>query len=130
VKESNLLRISQDSKKSYGVMYRQGGRLRRMKLGTYPLLSLGKARQKAAGVLRNAELGLDPATEKQEDRRAETFEQVAQEYLERHAKAKKKSWEEDERIINTDLLPKFGKRHANFTFWGIRNTASKMMSRN
>ena len=88
-----FVRVSQDGKKSFGVMYRKGGRLRRMKLGTYPLLTLGKARKEAVKVLRNAELGLDPATEKQEDRHAETFEQVAREYLERHAKMKKKSWE-------------------------------------
>jgi integrase len=107
-----FLRVSQDGKKSFGVMYRHGGRLRRMKLGTYPLLSLAKARNKAASALRNVELGHDPATEKQEDRHAMTFEQVALEYLEHHAKTKKKSWEEDERVIKKDLIPEFGKDHA------------------
>ena len=107
-----FLRVSQDGKKSFGVMYRHGGRLRRMKLGTYPLLSLAKARNKAARALRNVELGQDPATEKQEDRHAMTFEQVALEYLEHHAKTKKKSWEEDERVIKKDLIPEFGKEHA------------------
>ena len=42
-----FVRVSQDGKKSFGVMYRKDGRLRRMKLGTYPLLTLGKARQEA-----------------------------------------------------------------------------------
>jgi integrase len=107
-----FLRISQDGKKSFGVMYRNGGRLRRMKLGTYPLLSLRKAREEAAKTLRNAELGIDPATKKQEDRRAPSFEQIAQEYLEHHAKVKKKSWKEDERVLKKDLLPEFGKRQA------------------
>ncbi len=107
-----FLRISQDGKKSFGVMYRKSGRLRRMKLGTYPLLSLGKARNEATKVLRNAELGLDPAAEKQEIRKAETFEQVAREYLERHAKIKKKSWKHDERVIKKDLVPEFGSQKA------------------
>lgn len=107
-----FLRISQEGKKSFGVMYRKGGRLRRMKLGTYPLLTLAKARKEAAKTLRNAELGLDPAVEKQEARHAPTFEQVAKEYLERHAKAKKKSWKEDERVINKELVPEFGSRQA------------------
>jgi hypothetical protein len=105
-------RVSRDGKRSFGVMYRKGGRLRRMKLGTYPLLSLSKARREAAKALRNTELGLDPAVEKQEDRHAPTFEQIAQEYLERHAKAKKKSWKEDERVINKELVPEFGNRQA------------------
>ncbi len=107
-----FLRVSQDGKKSFGLMYRKGGRLRRMKLGTYPLLTLSKARQKAAKALRDAELGMDPAAEKKEARLAPTFEQMAREYLERHAKAKKKSWQEDERVINKELLPEFGKRQA------------------
>ena len=107
-----FVRISQDGKKSYGVMYRKSGRLRRMKLGTYPLLSLGKARNEASKVLRYADLGLDPAAEKQEIRKAETFEQVAREYLERHAKIKKKSWKHDERVIKKDLLPEFGSKKA------------------
>jgi len=107
-----FLRVSQDGKKSFGVMYRKGGRLRRMKLGTYPLLSLGKARQEAAKALRNAELGLDPAAEKQEDRRAPTFGQIASEYLERHAKVRKKSWKEDKRVIDKELLPEFAGRQA------------------
>jgi integrase len=103
-----FVRISQDGKKSFGVMYRKAGKLRRMKLGTYPLLTLGKARQEAARVLRNTELGLDPAAEKREERYADTFEQLAREYLERHAKVKKKSWAEDERVINKELIPEFG----------------------
>lgn len=107
-----FLRISQEGKKSFGVMYRKSGRLRRMKLGTYPLLTLAKARKEAAIVLRNAELGLDPAVEKQEARHAPTFEEVAKEYLERHAKAKKKSWKEDERVITKELVPEFGLRQA------------------
>jgi integrase len=68
-----FLRISQEGKKSFGVMYRKGGRLRRMKLGTYPLLTLAKARKEAAKTLRNAELGLDPAVEKQEARDVRAF---------------------------------------------------------
>jgi hypothetical protein len=83
-----------------------------MKLGTYPLLSLAKARTQAASALRKVELGQDPATEKQEDRHAQTFQQVALEYIERHAKTKQKSWGEDERILKKDLIPEFGKQLA------------------
>jgi integrase len=107
-----FVRVSQDGKKTFGVMYRKAGRLRRMKLGTYPLFALGEARKEAVKILRNAELGLDPASEKQEERHAVTFKELAQEYLERHAKMKKKSWVEDERVINKDLIPVFGNQLA------------------
>lgn len=107
-----FVRVSQHGRKSFGVMYRVGNRFRRLTIGTYPLLSLADARTAAVKALRDAELGQDPATEKQDVRVAPTFQAVAREYLEKHAKPKKKSWKEDERIINRYLLPEFGKQHA------------------
>ncbi len=56
--------------------------------------------------------GGDPAAEKQAERRAETFAELATEYMEKHAKAKKRSWREDERIINRGLLPAWRLRKA------------------
>jgi len=107
-----FVRVSQRGKKSFGVTYRVGNRFRRLTIGTYPLLSLADARTKALQALRDAQLGQDPATEKQEERNAPTFEAVAREYLEKHAKPKKKSWKEDERMIIKYLLPEFGKQYA------------------
>jgi len=107
-----FVRVSPRGRKSFGVMYRTGTRLRRLTIGIYPLLSLADARIEAIKALRSSELGEDPAFEKQEERHAPTFESVASEYLEKHAKPKKKSWKEDERIINRYLLPEFGKQHA------------------
>jgi integrase len=52
--------------------------------------------------------GINPATKKKADRCADTFDYLAHEYLERHAKIKKRSWQEDARILKTDLLPAFG----------------------
>jgi integrase len=42
------------------------------------------------------------------ERCADTFDYLAHEYLERHAKIKKRSGQEDARILKTDLLPVFG----------------------
>lgn len=59
---------------------------------------------------------IDPLTEKQrkeEERiKAPTVEKLAEEYLNRHAKKFKRSWQEDERILNRDILPAWGKRKA------------------
>jgi integrase len=41
-----------------------------------------------------------------------TFEQVARLYLERHARPKKRSWREDERILAHDVLPRWRRRRA------------------
>jgi integrase len=57
--------------------------------------------------LREAQYGIDPATAKREARSAESFGELASLYLERYAKAEKRSWREDERILNRDLLPRW-----------------------
>jgi integrase len=45
-------------------------------------------------------------------RKAATFARVAREYLDRHAKPKKRSWREDERILIANVLPRWRARRA------------------
>jgi integrase len=78
-----------------------------MTLGAYPTLSLADARRLARAALRDAAHGADPAGEKQAQRRAESFGELAELYLEKHAKVLKRSWREDERTINRELLPRW-----------------------
>lgn len=54
-----------DTNKSWFVFYRHGGKQKRLTLGHYPALDLGKAREKAATALQAVEAGNDPAAEKQ-----------------------------------------------------------------
>jgi integrase len=107
-----FLRVSPAGRKTFGVMYRTSGRFRRMTLGTYPPLTLKGARKMAIDALRDAAQGQDPAAKKAQKRDAESFSQLAAEYLERYAKPKKKSWQEDERIIEKNLIPAFGNMKA------------------
>ena len=101
------LRISQEGRKSWFVMYRHGGRKRRLTLGTYPSLSLADARDKARSVIHAVDGGHDPAAQKKADRLAETFAELASAYLEKHSKIHKRSWKEDERLIKRELLPEW-----------------------
>src|SRR4029077_16106725 len=68
-------------------------------LGQYPTIGLAAARAKARDALRDVDHGGDPARRKAEERRAETFAELAHEYIERHAK-RKRSGDEDIRILN------------------------------
>jgi integrase len=102
------IRISPRGRKAFGVMYRYAGRVRRMTFGTFPPLTLADARERAKEELRKAAKGEDPATQKAEDRKSDCFEALAADYLERYAKLKKKSWKEDNRIINNKLNPVIG----------------------
>jgi integrase len=58
--------------------------------------------------------GLDPALEKKKEKdksiNASTINGLINEYLEVWSKPRKRSWREDERILNKDVKPKWGKR--------------------
>jgi integrase len=102
------VRVSPKGRKSFCVLYRRGRRLRRYTLGTYPILSPAEARAMARQALGEVARGGDPAARKVEERKARTFAELAEEYLERYAKPNKKSWKEDERIIINKLNPVLG----------------------
>src|SRR5438874_5816919 len=106
------LRLSNSGRKTWFVMYRTGGRLRRLTLGTYPALSLADARNQATSAKRAAAQGEDPALQKQSARIAPTIADVAAQYMERYAKQHKKSWRDDARLLHREVLPEWGRRKA------------------
>jgi hypothetical protein len=83
-----------------------------MTIGPFPILSLAGARKLAKDLLADAAKGADPAAIKRANRNADTFGELAAAYLEHHAKVKKRSWREDERTINVELLPSWKSRPA------------------
>src|SRR5262249_36880387 len=91
------LRVAASGRKSWVLLYRHGLRSRRLTLGTYPPLGLADARARAKDALLAVMQGEDPAGAKRVARESPTFEEVASAYVERHAKAKKRSWREDQR---------------------------------
>jgi integrase len=97
-------------------MYRFNGRARRMGLGTYPTIGLAKARVMHAGAKEMLAKGTDPAAQQTErkriERNAETVFDLADEYLEKWARPRKRSAGEDERILNKDVLPLWGMKKA------------------
>ena len=104
------LRVTDRGRRSWVVMYRAKGRLRRLTLGPWPALSLADARDQARSALRDAAIGVDAASVKKAGRTADTFGDVAEAYIESYAKKYKRSWREDRRALDRDLLPKFRHR--------------------
>ena len=116
------LRISAEGRRTWILMYRMGKKLRRLTLGRFPTLGLAAAREKATDALREVGKGQDPGQRKIEERRAETFSELAREYIERHA-SKKRSGREDIRLLNgSPHKKKTGKKpHVPLvTRWGDR----------
>ena len=125
-----FVRVSPSGTKSFGVMYRHGRRLRRMSLGRYPPLTLAGARDEAKNAFRLSAKGQDPAAKKKLDRQDESFAELANLYLERYAKLKKKSWREDYRKINANLVPALGNiRAKNVTRADVRFLLSQIAAR-
>ena len=98
------MRIGRAGGRTWVVRYRTPtGTRRRLKLGRYPIMSLAQARQAAKQVL-----GGDPQRERVRQRRARTVCDLAEDYLERHAKRNKRSWAKDRAILDRYILPVIG----------------------
>ena len=106
------VRVTDRGSKTFILRYRFGGRRRRFKLGRYPALTLAKARTSALNLMGEATAGEDPAEKVRQENNAATFEELAQLYLDLHARPHKKpaSIKEDTRILDTYLLPAWGRR--------------------
>ena len=101
------LRVSFGGRKAWVVRYHANSRLRRLTLGPFPTLSLAEARDRAKLALLQAASGADPATAKRAARNAETFGDLAVEYIEHYAKVRKRTWRADERTLKAELLPEW-----------------------
>jgi integrase len=120
------VRVMPSGRKVLFYLYRVDGQRRFLNLGDYPATDLKEARKKFEAAQAQVKLlknglpgGVDPvevkttkSVEREERRKAPTVSDLCTEYLERHAKRKKRSWQKDEEILNRDVLPAWGKRKA------------------
>ena len=119
------VRVSPSGKKTWFIRYRTGERKRRrVTLGAFPGVSMADARAAALNISGKHSQGIDyveeqeaaAIAEKEKKRAMEwkaeaTFAWLAGQYLEHHAKVKKRSWVKDHRCIEKELLPAFGERY-------------------
>jgi integrase len=104
------LRVTESGAKSWTVLYRHRGRLRRLTLGSVDVLTLAQARERARDELYAANKGADPATVKQSGRRAETIGDLATLYIDKWARPRKRSWKADRNLLDRKVLPKWRHR--------------------
>ena len=113
------LRVTTGGAKSWRLHYtrRSDGKRRVVGLGTYPNMTLKKARAKARtlqGQIEDEEARADPADGKQERRRAATFAEIAADWLKRHGEPNKspRTLRDDRSMLDRHILPEIGAMRA------------------
>ena len=105
------LRVTKAGARAFVLNYHVDGRERRLTLGSWPSWSATAARLRARELRKQVDQGVDPLGVKAERRKAPTFGDLADQYLEQHA-SKKKSGYRDEEYLRRDVLPLWGNRKA------------------
>ena len=107
------LRVSPSGLKSWVFRYFHQGRDRRVTLGQWPGVGLGKAREKAAEALQQLQGGMDPgqlAKEKKAKlKAAPTVSELLEEFYQMELSGKP-SGDERKRMLAKDLIPAWGRR--------------------
>ncbi len=107
-----LARVLPSGKVQFSVRYRYQGHQRRLLLGEFPAVGLAEARKRARKAQSAIDDGRDPAAERQAAKavRTDTVATLAEDYLEKHARKFKKSAEQDARILEIEILPRWRDR--------------------
>ena len=112
-----LLRVSPTGHKSFYYTYRLGkGRSFEKKwvqLGSFPVMTVEQAREKAKLMAATLQFGQDPAKQLQEDKEALSMKDALEKFRDDHiAKLKPQTRQSYERLIEKLILPYFGKMRA------------------
>jgi integrase len=110
------LRVFPSGKKSFVLFYRnkESRKKHLFTLGRFGVMTLDQGRKAAIEKLSEINQGLDPAEIKRRTFKGETFAELCQLYIERHAKVQKRTWKEDQRRIAKNLLPVWGQAKIKF----------------
>jgi len=115
-KEKGLsLWITASGAVAFFVRKRIGGRDERVKLGTFPEMTVEQARIAALKTKAAIAGGANPNLDKTRLRQEITFGELFSEYMERYSKPHKKSWEFDEREVNKFLSHWFSRKISTIT---------------
>lgn len=134
------VRISPNGRKTFVHVFKVRGKQRMVTLGTYPTMTLGEARAAMAATATQLEAGVDPVLEVVQERsrreQAPTVSELVDDYMERYAKLRKRTWREDERILHRDVVPTLGhmkaedvqRRHVHLVLDPVVERGSRIMA--
>jgi hypothetical protein len=104
-----VLAVQPSGRKSWKAVYSLHGRPRWYHIGTADALGLADARKLASRIMFQVAEGKDPVAERIAGRGKGTFKELADRYLNEHAKKKNKSWRQADFLVCKYLLPRWGK---------------------
>lgn len=105
-----VLRVTPEGHKSFvcWLKRRKLDRWQKYTIGTYPIVTLALAKQEAQRLSRSIIEGVDPIDARNAEKHAFTVKALGETYVKRHAKPKKRSWQEGERKLNKEVYPAMG----------------------
>jgi integrase len=106
------LRVQPTGAKSWNTIYSRHGRPRWLYLGDANAIGLADARTLAAKAMLAVAEGKDPAAEKQAERGAGTFAELADKYVQQYAKKHNKSWQQADALVRRHAISRWGKLQA------------------
>jgi integrase len=106
------IRVQPSGSRAWKAIYSYHGRPRWLHLGDVGAIGLSDARMLAAEAMLAVARGKDPAAEKRAERGAGTFAELAERYVELHAKKENKSWKQADALIRRYTRPRWGKLQA------------------
>ena len=125
--------------KSWALRYRAAGAPRKLTIGPYPAIDIGKARRRAQEALGEIAGGKDPAATKRGARTAgkaereadvDRVERVVALFIERHVKPKTRDWRETERILFKEIAPRWrGRRLSQITRAHVHEMLDEIIDR-
>jgi integrase len=104
------LRITDTGTRTFYVIKRAGVEMVWLKLGGFPDMTPEQARKEAEKALGAFAHGKNPAAARRALKQEPTFADLFSDYLERHAKLRKRTWREDEQKFRDYLADPIGKK--------------------
>ena len=110
-----VLQVTNTGRKTFQMYKKHMGKPVRVTIGTFPELTVEQARKKAREIKVSLTNGENPNDKKRQQRQEMTFGDLFSEYMERHAKVKKRSWRADQEAFNRHLVALGRKRLSTIT---------------
>lgn len=105
-----VLSVEPTGRRTYKVIYTFGGKPRWYTIGDATVVDLKEARRRARVLMGHVADGVDPQAERTKARKAGTFQELAERYVDEYAKVHNRSWKQADNLIRRYFYPALAQR--------------------